>query len=238
MPLFPLLLNLLKERRKQIGTIAVVFSLVSIVYLPLAWNSNGAWELPARAIRSQTDPNQRDLASNSYRSAEEYDLKVTRDVNQIIGYGYGRKFIQVIVLPNVTTDFVYYMPHNSILWVWMRIGNVGFFLFWMMIAMFIIRGLGILKEVHSSESRIFGILALCMLLMTLTFGKYDLALVDSRVLSITAILIGVLGILPKLETRHALNSPNGEDESEDRSFAPNPLTSPPMPYTGGSSMPF
>lgn len=200
LPLFPILFTLLKDRRKEIGAFAFVFALASLIYLPLAWNSNGAWALPARAIRSQTDPNQRDAASNSYRAAEEYDLKVTRDVNQILGYGYGRKFIQKVALPTVSTDFVYYMPHNSILWVWMRLGNVGFFLFWIMVASFVVGGLELLKRVSLPEARLCGILAISMLLMTLTFGKYDLALVDTRVMSITATLLGILSMLPRYES--------------------------------------
>ncbi len=38
-----------------------------------------------------------------------------------------------------------------------------------------------------------------MVLMMLTFGKYDLALVDLRVLTIAALLLGALCVLPGLE---------------------------------------
>jgi O-antigen ligase len=201
LPLIPILWMILENKRKQIGTLAVIFIAMSAVYLPIAWNSNAAWALPARAIRSQTDPSARDAASNIYRASEEYDCVVTRDASPIIGYGYGRLFLQPVPLPQVSTDFVYYMPHNSLLWVWMRIGHIGFFLFWFMVAVFLIRGLEILKTARLPESRLIGILALMLLIMMLTFGKYDLALVDLRVLTLTAVLLGALSVIPALEKR-------------------------------------
>ena len=198
-PLMPMLWVLIKEKRKQIGTLTLIFAALSSIYMPIAWNATGAWALPARAIRSQTDPNRRDEASNTYRSSENYDLTVTRDVSPIIGYGYGKPFLQPVPLPQVTTDFVLFMPHNSILWVWMRIGHIGFFLFWIMIAVFLVRGLEIIKITRAPETRMVGLLALLMVLMMLTFGKYDLALVDLRVLSIAALLLGALARLPRAE---------------------------------------
>ena len=198
-PLMPILWVILEKRRKQIGTLTLALLALAAVYLPLAWGSNAAWALPARAIRSQTDPSARDAASNTYRASEEYDCVVTRDASPIFGYGYGRLFLQPVPLPQVNTDFVYYMPHNSLLWVWMRIGHIGFFLFWIMVAGFIVRGLEMLKKVRMPETRMVGLLAILMLLMMITFGKYDLALVDLRILTLAAIMLGALGILPSLD---------------------------------------
>ena len=214
-PLLPILWTLLKEQRKQITYVALVFGLVSAVYLPVAWSANGAWALPARAIRSQFDPSARDASSNTYRSSEDFDLTVTRDVSPIIGYGYGKPFLQPVPLPAVTTDFVYFMAHDSILWVWMRIGHIGFFLFWLMIATFLIRGIEMLKASITPEGRSLGMLAIMMVLMMLTFGRYDLALVDGKILTITAILLGVLAILPSLEGHPRGGAPHDEQENAD-----------------------
>jgi hypothetical protein len=171
--------------------------------------------LPARAIRSQTDPSARDAASNGYRDPENFDVTTTRDVSPIIGYGYGKPFLQPVPLPAVSTDFVYYMPHNSVLWVWMRLGHVGFFLFWMMIATFIIGGLEILKTVRFPESRLIGVLAITMVLLMLTFGKFDLALVDLRVLTITAVLLGALATLSRIERTPPEDNGGGQVLIED-----------------------
>jgi hypothetical protein len=237
LPLIPMLWVILKEQRKQIGTLVAIFAAVSAIYMPLAWNSNSAWALPARSIRSQTDPNARDAASNTYRQSEEWDLIVTRDVSPIIGYGYGKKFLQPVPLDRVSTEFVYYMSHNSVLWVWMRLGHIGFFLFWLMVAVFIIRGIETIKTLRLPETRLVGLMAISMLLMMITFGKYDLALVDLRVLTITAVLLGALAILPDLEKappgeRTVRRAAEQEDDLDDELISTTPARLGAIP-TGG-----
>jgi len=227
-PMLPMLWTLLKSKRAQIGKLGIIFGLTFAIYLPLAWNANGPLALPARAIRSQTEPSARDAASNGYRDSENFDVTTTRDASPIIGYGYGKPFMQPVPLPAVSTDFVYYMPHNSVLWVWMRLGHIGFFLFWMMISVFIIRGLEILKSIRLPETRLIGLLAITMVLMMLTFGKFDLALVDLRVLTITAVLLGALAVLPKIEKQAGEGgtplAPVEDDEDIKTDLAYGPLT--------------
>src|SRR5262249_41094509 len=163
-----------KERRKQIVTFALSFSFATAIYLPLAWNASGPWALPARAIRSRSDPNQRDAGSDYYRLAENANLKLTRDTSPWYGIGYGKPFIEFSALPKVTTGFLKYLPHNSILWIWMRIGHLGFFMFLMLVASVLIKGPQILKEVRDPLVQTAGILGLLMLLMLFTFGEFDL----------------------------------------------------------------
>jgi hypothetical protein len=215
-PLMPILWFILKKQRPHITKICILLGVVASIYMPLAWNAKGVWALPARAIKSQTDPDDRDASSDAYRYAEAFDLKYTRDTSPWIGVGYGHPFIQVMALPKVSTDFLNYMPHNSILWVWMRLGHIGFFAFFLMIAIILIKGAQILKSVTRPELQIVGILGISMLLMLVSFGKFDLALVNCRIMVATAILVGILSILPKLEagarSDTAVVEPNdGED---------------------------
>lgn len=207
LPLFPILWVILKERRKLILQISMAVVITASIYLPIAWNGKGAWALPARAIRSQTDPDTRDASSDYYRYAETVDLKATRDEQPWTGIGYGIKFTQVLPLPMVTTDILYYMPHNSIMWVWMRIGHFGFFCFLMMVATFLISGVQVIRTVQAPTLRMIGLLALALLLMTLTFGKFDLALVNLRIMVCVGILLGILAVLPKFENieKHEAN---------------------------------
>ncbi len=70
---------LLKERRKALITFLVGFAFVAAIYLPIAWNGQGAWALPARAIKSKFSPDGRDASSDLYRLFENNNLKLTRD---------------------------------------------------------------------------------------------------------------------------------------------------------------
>ena len=223
-PILPLLYVISKEHRKKIIGVGVFIAIAIAIYMPLAWNSSGAWALGARAIRSQTEPDQRDNASNAYRLYEEFDVKFTRDTSPFVGVGYGSPFLQPMPLPAVTTDFVYYMPHNSLLWVWMRVGHLGFFLFYMMVGTILVKGMHHIKQTRDNYLLMLGILAVVLLLMVITTGKYDLALVNCRLMSLLAILVGVLSLLPelqkKIDEQNGVKDPNVLEDPEEEEALP------------------
>ena len=215
-PLVPLMWYLFKERRKQIFRFALGFAIISAIYFPIAWNGTGAWALPARALRSSSDPNGRDASSDYYRLAETNNLLFTRDyvANPWIGLGYGKPFAMIYALPAVTTDFLQYMPHNSVLWVWMRLGHLGFFAFIMMIAAIMIRGPQIMLTVKDPFLRLFGLMAMLDMLMIFTYGKYDLQLTNPRQMVCTAFLIGILGSLNRIDGADTPMNEAGEVREE------------------------
>jgi hypothetical protein len=202
-PLMPILWVILLERRAQVQKFLIGFALFSSVYLPVAWNGKGAWALPARAIRSNSDPNERDMASDYYRLAEMINVKNTRDEKPWTGVGYGKPFRQDIWMPGVDQfdSFLKYLPHNSIMWVWMRIGHFGFFVFLMLFATICVKGVDILRRTQDRMLQTVGVFGIITPLMLFTFGKYDLAMTNYRVLIMTGCFVGILSILPKLDPK-------------------------------------
>lgn len=203
LPLMPILWAILHDRRKQIATFMLVFFVAMAVYLPVAWNSDGAWALPARAIRSQSDPSGRDASSDYYRLAENTNLKFTRDLSPWLGYGYGKPYIQIVFQFGKSTDFMNYLPHNGILWVWMRLGHIGFFVFIMMFGAILIKGVQTVREVNDPVLKTAGVMAITFALMIFTIGKYDLVLVMPRQMFTLGVFLGVLGVLKKLDAKES-----------------------------------
>jgi hypothetical protein len=201
LPLIPILWRYFAERRTQIAAFGAAFALLTALYLPLAWNASGAWALPARAIRSQSSPDARDASSDIYRANEEIDLKFTRDTAPLIGIGYGKPFYQEVPLIALTTNFLDYLPHNSVLWIWMRLGHVGFFLFLLMYAVVLIRGTQIGAELRTPILKVFTILALLNMLMIFIYGKYDLQFTNLREMFFAAVLVGTVGVMDRIEAR-------------------------------------
>lgn len=201
MPLLPMLAVIIKSRRVQILKLSLVIAILGGAYLGAAWNGQGAWALPARAIRSQNEPDARDASSDSYRYAENFDLKATRDTSPWIGIGFGLPFYQPIYLVELTTDFLKYIPHNSVLWLWMRTGHIGFFCFWILMATIIIKGLQILREVEDPEILIVGLLAIMFTIMLYIYGKYDLMLTVCRQTVALGLFVGVLSNAKAMEAR-------------------------------------
>ncbi len=189
---------LLRERRKAVLRFIAGFSIFMAVYLPVAWNGKGPWALPARAIRSRTSPDDRDASSDAYRLAENADLKFTRDLSPWTGYGYGRPYIAIYDLPGRNDPFKFFMPHNGILWVWMRLGHPGFIVFWMFVFTTFIQAPQILKKIRDPRLQVIGILAVSTFLMLIINGEFDLSFANYRPMILTGALLGLLGGMPKM----------------------------------------
>ena len=187
---------LLRERRKEILRFIMAFSVIAAIYLPLAWNGKGPWALPARAIRSRTAPDSRDAGSDSYRLSENADLKFTRDMSPWSGYGYGRPYAEIYPLPGRDDPFKFFLPHNGILWIWMRLGHVGFLIFWMFVATTLIRAPQALRVIRDPRLQVMGILGVATFLMLIINGEFDLSFANYRPMLLTGTLLGVLGALP------------------------------------------
>lgn len=198
-PLLPLMWQTFKSQRKRVTGFGIAFGICSLVYLPIAWNAHGAWALPARAIKSQSSPDARDASSDAYRLAENTDLKFTRDTSPFIGIGYGRKFYQEIPLVTLSTNFLDYLPHDSVLWIWMRLGHLGFFIFWMMVAAILIRGAQAARSAQDPMLKLVCCLAVLNFMMIYVYARYDLQFTNLREMFLAGALVGILGVQPLLE---------------------------------------
>ena len=218
---FPVVLMLcyalLQKRRKALGAFITVFTIAASIYMPIAWNGQGVWALPARAIRSHSSPDERDASSDSYRLAENQNLKLTRDMSPWIGYGYGRPYIEAYYMPGRMDVFKLILPHNGILWMWMRLGHFGFIAFWFFVLSMLVYGAQSLKKVTDMRLVAMGILGLATLLMLLMYGEYDLNFANYRTMWITGTLLGIVGVIPFLEKRqnNTKQTLNKEEETEE-----------------------
>jgi hypothetical protein len=120
-----------RERRYAFWFIVPPLLVLGVVYLATYWNAGGAIGKPAQAVKSVIAPNQlhiRDQLSNVYRVLENVNVRQTIKSAPLTGYGFGHKFLIVVPMPDISF-FKYweYLPHNSILWVWIKMGIGGFF---------------------------------------------------------------------------------------------------------------
>jgi len=118
----------------KVARILVVAALpLTLIYVPLGWNSNAPIFSPVHKVRSMTDSDVN--TSTMWRQLENYDLIYTYVQRPILGSGFGHPFDEVIKLPDVTTSYPLepYVPHNSVLGLWAFGGLVGFALLWTML---------------------------------------------------------------------------------------------------------
>jgi O-antigen ligase len=182
--------------RKAFFGVFVPMLIAFAVYLPLFWTNTSMVGQPARAVRSLSQPDARDAASNLYRDLELINVRATIHSNPILGVGFGRPFDFIVPLPDLSWwQFWHYEPHHNILWVWLKLGTAGFIIFWILMATATARAAYAVRSLRASESRIFALVALCAIVMTVSFCYVDLGLVSGRVTIFLGTALGTLSIL-------------------------------------------
>ena len=205
---FPVILlalyQALPDRRRLIVGLGVVLSLAFSVYYPAFKNSDSVIAQPARAIRSNFQPDARDASSNAARDAENANLMATIRANPIFGYGYGRPYYHVVAMADISKIYALedFIPHNQILWVWERVGTIGFLIFWLMISAIIIYAAQTLRAPDSDNvTKAVGLFVLLLVFLLIIFGLLDLQLSNSRDVLFVGLWTGALAVTPGMQPR-------------------------------------
>ena len=121
---------LFARRRRTFFRVVPIFLILIGAYLGAFWGAEeGAVAFPAQAIKGVVAPDsqsEEDKASNFYREIEAFNLQFTMRAEPL-GVGFGKPFYRPAPMPDISF-FVFweYLPHNSLLWVWLKTGVVGF----------------------------------------------------------------------------------------------------------------
>lgn len=203
--LIPILYVVFKQQRAMILRIVAIGGVLVSFYGAVFWNSNSTIAQPIRAIRSQITPDERDASSDQYRINEDKDLFYTIQLSPLRGFGYGKELIEFYPIiqggfdVRVLDPFILLMPHNAILWVWMRLGSVGFLIFWFMISQFIIRACHMARTYTTPLIQRWALLAIVAVVLNLTQGYWDMGLYSYRIQIYLGILVGALANLPSIQ---------------------------------------
>lgn len=208
-----------QSRRPLIAVLAVCL-LFGAAYVVAFQKSSGILGEPARAVVSVFNPSasdQRDADSNQYRNIENYDLKYTETQSPILGYGFGKPFLQPTPLPNVAEldPYYLYIPHNNVLWVWMRLGPLGFGALWYLIGSAIIAGCLIARRLKNPQLQMFAIFTVATLVMEIILAYGDYQFFFYRNMIFVGIALGVTLKLPAIERMSVGKAPRGSDDLGD-----------------------
>jgi hypothetical protein len=205
-------LLLLRTRRDLFFRIVPVAVVVLGLYVAIFWNGTGALSEPIRAFRSIVAPTtERDRQSNSWRVLENLNIDYNLRVAPVTGLGFGRPYSFVVEQPALdATGFVYwrYIAHNAIYWVWMKMGLVGFVLFWNVIGSGIVAGIVAIRRLRSGFLRALALMATATVIMQAIFSYGDLGLTYSRSMIFLGCMLGLLARLP------AFDGPPTVDDTE------------------------
>lgn len=177
-------------------------------YVLIFQHVSGAVGAPANAIVSILHPSAadiRDQSSNMYRYIEDFDLMFTEKQSPLLGYGFGRPFMQPIVLPNIISldPYYLYIPHNTVLWVWMRLGPLGFGALFYLLGSFVVRSGIIARTIRDRDLQLVAIFAVAVVMIEIPLAYGDYQLFFYRNIFYLGLLMGLLARLPAIDQKLA-----------------------------------
>jgi hypothetical protein len=187
--------------RKLIGWLSVALVIAGAVFIATAWDKQyGVQAQLVRPIRSLVDPSARDFSSDQYRVAETANLQLTFRTNPIIGVGFGSPFLIVYPMADISRLYPLWnvIPHNSLMWIGMRMGALGFAAFWALIGLAILEGFRILTVKRDPLLRAIAAFAIAAIAGEIVVGYADLQLEVYRNLIFLGVVLGLLNRVPQL----------------------------------------
>jgi hypothetical protein len=191
-----------KEQILRFSKVAVPVVLVLALYTAVLWDSSSNWATPIQQIRSGFEEDEaklgeRNYYSNLYRRLEDYNLAVTIQNAPVLGIGFGTRYSQPLTLARISYTMRDYMAHNNVIWLFVKIGAIGFFLFWFFIDGFACLGGSTLSRLKDPYLQVVCTVIIVAVISQIVAAYFDLHLVRYR----TMLYMGALmGLLPALET--------------------------------------
>lgn len=196
-----LLCVLLFWKRRAVATWLVPLVVAcGVAYLAVFWNSTGGLGAGAQAVKSYIAPDSLsaiDQSSDAYREIEARNIWFTIQSNELFGVGFGRPFLRPFPLPDLSFFvFVDYLPHNGVLWIWLKTGVLGFATMLTLILRTIRDGAaGVLSAVSSARAAMC-FTALAYVVMYMVFAFVDIAW-DIRSCVFLALSLAICADLPR-----------------------------------------
>jgi hypothetical protein len=182
------------ERRRVLWGAALIGAVAMAIYLPLEWNGTGTLGGPAEAVRSVVSPDPRDASSDQYRVSENIDLGAMISDNPLLGTGFGVPINYTVApLADLTAvdSMIAYVPHNGVLYVWMRMGLPGEVMLWLLVAAAIAAGTRASRSTDP-QVQVLGALVACTTVGWLIMGYTDMGFWWFRLALAFGCLLGLL----------------------------------------------
>ena len=204
------------ERRKVIAWVVGVLLAVCSAYVVAFRNSTAIEAEPAHAVWSQFQPDPRDANSNLYRQLENANLAIDIKAALFTGTGFGVPIAHPIPILDASNidPLINFIPHNTVLYVWLRLGTVGMVVFWWTIGAAIVAACR-LARYPGRDYGLFGTLAVTAIIAWLVQGMLDQGITSFRIVTLIGCLLGAVAAAHRIAAR--------EREEEETAAAREPL---------------
>ncbi|MCB0082271.1 MAG: O-antigen ligase family protein, partial [Caldilineaceae bacterium] len=198
-----MVLALYKENRKLFWLIMPTLFISILGYVAIFWNSGSAIAMPVQAIRSVIAPSEgsADDLSNVYRILENANVSFTIHATPITGVGFGKKFFINVPMPDISF-FVWweYIVHNSIMWIWMKAGLLGFLSMMLLVGRSIMVGSKVTWRMPDPDTKAIAMTATLYIVMHFTYAYVDMSW-DSQSMLYLGVVFGLLNSLERIAAK-------------------------------------
>lgn len=196
-----LLILLYWKNRRLFWWLAPAAVVGAVAYLAVFWNSSSALGLPAQAVSSVFSnriANAEDWSSNFYRILENVNISFTIHQAPLRGIGFGNPFYTRVVLPDISFfEWWQYFTHNSILWIWMKMGIGGFVTMLTLVALALMTGVRSWWRMPKGDLTAIATVAVLYVVMHFIFAYVDISWDASSMVYVGA-LMGVASSLERV----------------------------------------
>jgi hypothetical protein len=176
------------DRRRAL-VLATVLVVAAGAYVVAFWDASGAIAEPVRAVKSIVEPSSvstRDMLSNVFREIENRNIARTVRVFPLTGVGLGQQYLIVEVPQWLNFGYWRYMTHNGLLWIWLKAGPLGAFMFWFLVARAVLLGSSWFGRLRDDRLQWVPALPVILIATQVIFAAVELGIINSR----TMIVVG------------------------------------------------
>ncbi|MEX1254758.1 MAG: O-antigen ligase family protein [Dehalococcoidia bacterium] len=209
-------LVLLVKDRRRFMIIAPIAAAAAVVYLGVYWNDPNTLGQPARAFRSVFDTESlgaRDQASDDYRFKETQNVWWNIQAQPTRGLGFGMEYPKPQPMPDLTNFWPFWpqIPHNTILWVWLKAGVFAFVAFWFLVGAACSQAAAVIKSSRDPLIITAASAVLAYIVMLLMFSYVDLGLLNPRLMMLFGMFLGLVPVLQHFAAADSLSLPTTEE---------------------------
>jgi hypothetical protein len=208
-----------KRERQKVLRILILVVAVFGVYLAAFWNSYSRLGSVAQQFKSTVTGGgnirgeYKDEMSIQYRTDENYNLSYTFKLAPLVGRGFGVAYERPLLPWGSSFALSDYLPHNQILWVFVKMGVIGGMLFWLFFNSFVFRGAMVLARLKDSYLK--AVCAVCVVAVVNQFvvSYVDMQLAWYRNMVYLGLLMGLVPVLERLDGLSGAREPTKTEES-------------------------
>lgn len=186
--------------------VAAPLVVVLLIYGAAFWNSTSPLATPVQMVKSglttsKEELSEEDYYSNLYREYENYNLAYTVTQYPVFGTGFGKKYEKPLDLANIDFSLRDYIPHNQILWVIVKTGGLGFFLFWLFFNSFAFQGAYTLMRLQDPYLKALCLMITVAVINQMVVSYFDLQLTYYRNMIYLGCLLGLMPAIWDIEIK-------------------------------------